>query len=127
MYPSRYPIRPVQNLNGKIMNYFCIIVLVLVAPLLFESRPDTQASSPKSAQSFRPPAPHLSTAEKIALDSCEKQKQDAKTEYQQATQQEQTIMVEFSAEHPGYHLSGSNFAVEPDAPKAARPPLPAAK
>lgn len=76
------------------------------------------------ARSQATPAPRLSTAEKIALDACEKQKQDAQTAYQHATQQEQTIMVEFGAAHPGFHLDGATFAVEADPAKPVKPALP---
>ena len=73
------------------------------------------------AQTAPAPAPGLSTAERIALRTCEKTKQDAQKQWQDATRQEQSIMVEFSAEHPGYHLNAQSFAVEPDAPKPAQP------
>lgn len=88
----------------------------------------------KPAVQAKPPVPinlqavpHLSTAERIALQSCEKAKADAQKEFQEAAQQEQAILVEFTANHPGYHLNGTTFTVERDQPKAVQPALPAKK
>lgn len=97
------------------MKYLLAIAFVMITPVLAGLKP---APEPKTAP------PGLSTAEKIAIESCEKQKQEAQTAYQHATQQEQTIMVEFSAAHPGYHLNGATFAVEADPAKAVQPALP---
>jgi hypothetical protein len=74
------------------------------------------ALTPAFAQQAPKPnqVPQLSTADRIALQSCEKIKQDA-------LQQEQTILTEFAASHPGYRVNPQNFIVEPEQPKPALP------
>lgn len=71
-----------------------------------------------------PPLPQLSTADKIALQTEEKVKQDASTQYQNAQQTELTILGEFTKLHPGFHVDTQTFVVSAD-PKPD--PKPAAK
>lgn len=89
-------------------------------------------TSPLWTQSPTPPsppnagAPQLSTSQRIAIQSLEKQKQDGLQMYQQAQQQEASVIQEFTAEHPGWHFNIMTGAVEKDqAPPA--PPAPTAK
>jgi hypothetical protein len=88
------------------------------------------ASMPAFAQKAPKPAPsvpvQLTTAERVALHSCESAKQELQKRWQEIVQQEQAILTEFSAEHPGHHLNPQSFAVEDDATKAA-PAAPAKK
>ena len=85
------------------------------------------ALTPAFAQSVQRsnPAPQLSTADRIALQSCEKIKQDAQKQWQDALQQEQTILSEFNANHPGYRVNPQNFVVEPEQtkPESVKPAL----
>lgn len=73
------------------------------------------------AQQSPKPAPVLSTADKIAIQSLEKNKQDAQTQFNQAQQAEMTIVREFAQQHPGYHVNASTFVVEADAKPAEKP------
>jgi hypothetical protein len=70
--------------------------------------------------------PQLGMAERVALQGCEKTKQDLQKQWQEITQQEQVILAEFNATHPGYHVNPVTFAVEADPPKVT-PALPAKK
>jgi hypothetical protein len=81
------------------------------------------ALTPAFAQQAPKPAPvpQLSTADRIALQSCEKIKQDVQKQWQDALQQEQTILTEFATNHPGYRVNPQNFIVEPEQPKPALP------
>jgi hypothetical protein len=82
------------------------------------------ASMPAFAQEAPKPsaAPiQLTTTERIALQSCESAKQDLQKRWQEIMQQEQTILVEFHAAHPGYHVNSQTFAVEADQVKPALP------
>lgn len=72
------------------------------------------------------PPPQLGTAERIALQGCEKTKQDLQKQWQEIIQQEQVILAEFATTHPGYHVNSVTFAVETDSPKVT-PALPAKK
>jgi Skp family chaperone for outer membrane proteins len=81
------------------------------------------ALTPAFAQSVQRsnPAPQLSTADRIALQSCEKIKQDAQKQWQDALQQEQAILTEFNTSHPGYRVNPQNFVVEPEQTKPEQP------
>jgi hypothetical protein len=58
-------------------------------------------------------APALSTADKVALSSLEKQKTDARTAFDQADQGELTILREWEAAHPGFRINREKgFVVE---------------
>lgn len=70
------------------------------------------------AQKSSAPAPQLSTADRIALQSCEKDKQGAQKQWQEALQQEQEILKEFGTNHPGFHVNSQTFSVEADQVKA---------
>jgi hypothetical protein len=63
-----------------------------------------------------PPAavPQLSTAEKEAITSLEKQKQGAYAVIQSTSQEEMQIAREFIVAHPGWHLNQRDFSVEKD-------------
>ena len=63
------------------------------------------------------PPPQLSLAEKVAIQSQEKAKQNANLEFQQAEQTEQQIEADFRAAHPGWHINPQqNFSIERDQP-----------
>lgn len=94
------------------LRIFVFTTLCLIAVMVAAQAP----SKPES------PAPALGTAERIALQACEKAKQDAQKQWQDAAQQEQAVFAEFAASHPGYHVNANNFAVEADLPKAAPAP-----
>lgn len=79
------------------------------------------ALPPAVAQQPQKFLPQLSTSDRIALQSLEKTKQDAQKQWQEAFQQEQTIISEFSASHPGYRLNSQTFAVEEDQKKSEQP------
>jgi hypothetical protein len=77
------------------------------------------------------PTPQLSTADKIALQSLEKAKQDASKQWNDANQQELTILREWGMAHPGFRVhfdpnNGGdlkNFSIEElPKPEAAKPP-----
>lgn len=67
----------------------------------------------------QPPAPTLSTSDRIALGQLERQKQEI-------NQQELTILREWQAAHPGWRVDQNTFAVEadpkPEAPKETKKP-----
>jgi hypothetical protein len=65
------------------------------------------------------PVPALSTADRVAIQACEKSKQEAQKQFQDAQQQELMILREFDAAHPGFTLNQQTFAVE--AVKAVEP------
>lgn len=50
------------------------------------------------------PAPQLSTADKVALQSIQKTQQDAAKEWQDAEQQKLLVLREWGASHPGFHI-----------------------
>ena len=72
--------------------------------------------------------PQLSTADRVALQALENQKQQAQQSMMQAQQQEAIIEHEFSVAHPGWRINGQSLTVEQDehpAPKApVKPPAP---
>jgi hypothetical protein len=78
------------------------------------------------AQAAPTPNPSLSTADRVAINTLEKAKQDAGKEYTDAQQSEDSIFHEFAAAHPGYHINPKTFAVEADpkteAPKETKKP-----
>lgn len=65
--------------------------------------------------------PQLSTSDKVAIQSLEEHKQQASKQYNDAQQAELTIVREWNASHPGFHLNEQNFIPEPDAKPAAKP------
>lgn len=90
------------------------------------------ASMPAFAQEAPKPsaAPvQLTTAERVALQSCESAKQELQKRWQEIVQQEQTILAEFRAAHPGHHVDPQTFAVEADSAKpiTPKPALPVKK
>lgn len=80
-------------------------------------------------------APHLGTADRIALQSCEKAKADAQKQWQDAQQQELAVLREWQEAHPGFRIDAQTFAITADAPRSrqqekkplVRPALPLAK
>jgi hypothetical protein len=67
--------------------------------------------------------PQLSTADKVAIQTLEKTKQDARKQFEGAQQSELTVLSEWGASHPGYHVNQQTFAVEQD-PKPTKPEAP---
>ena len=61
------------------------------------------------------PAPTLSTADRVAINTFEKAKQDAQKEFDGAQQGELTVLREWGNAHPGWHVNQQTFAVEKDA------------
>jgi hypothetical protein len=59
-------------------------------------------------------APTLSTADKVAIQTFEKSKQDAQKEFDSAQQGELTVLREWGNAHPGWHVDQRNFAVVKD-------------
>jgi hypothetical protein len=108
-----------------------IFVLSVLLPMLVgaQAAPRSPSSnnvkpaiSPQTQSPLTPAfTPQLSTAERVALATCEKQKQDALKQWQDAVREEQNILAEFSTAHPGYHLNEATFAVEPNQQKPAPP------
>jgi hypothetical protein len=56
--------------------------------------------------------PALSTADKIAIGQCEKAKQDAQKMFNDAMQQELSVLREWEAGHPGWRVNPMTFVVE---------------
>jgi hypothetical protein len=108
--------------------------IVIVMVIAFAAMTVFAAAQQKPAAALPANAPQLSTSDKIAIQSLEKQKQDAAAAWQNAQQQELSILREWTQAHPGFHLhfnsqnaqDPQNFAVEADtpvpAPKPAAPP-----
>jgi hypothetical protein len=63
-----------------------------------------------------PNGPQLSAADKIAINTLEKAKQDAMNAYNEAQKAEAQIRDEWNKAHPGYNLNPQTFTVEPVAP-----------
>lgn len=73
-------------------------------------------------------APQLSTADKIAIQACEKAKQDARTTFDTAQKQESEILKEWQSAHPGFTIDPQSFEIEPvKAPAKVPVPEPAKK
>lgn len=101
------------------MKHWMVTILLATALPVFAQQPP---ATPKTSM------PELGTAVKVALQSREKSKLDAQRQWQEAQQQENTILIEWSAAHPGYHINQQSFAVEADPPKpVVKPALPAQK
>lgn len=60
------------------------------------------------------PAPQLSTADKIAINTLEKTKQDARKSFEDAQAAEDQMRKEFATANPGWHIT-AGFIVEADA------------
>ena len=95
------------------MKHWMTTILLAVALPIFAQQPPAPPTHP---------LPQLGTAEKVALQSCEKSKQEAQRQWQEANQQELSILLEWSAAHPGFHINQQSFAVEADPPKPAVKP-----
>ena len=101
------------------MKYLAILFLAVTVSMAAQTAP-----IPPLNQTV----PTLSTADRIALQSCEKQKQDAQTSFNQAQQSENAVVSEWNAEHKGYHLNPQTLEVQKDAaPVEAKVPEPAKK
>ena len=96
-----------------------------LAIILLASMPAFAQDAPKPATA----SAQLTTAERVALQSCEAAKQNLQKQWQDIVQQEQQILVEFHAAHPGYRVNPITFAVEADPakPVTPKPALPAKK
>ena len=72
------------------------------------------------AQDKQPAPPAFSTADRIALQTSEKTKADAQKQWNEANDQEITIIREWQALHPGWHIhfnpqgDPKNFTIEAD-------------
>ena len=64
---------------------------------------------------FGQATPVLSTSDKIAISDAEKAKQDAQAAYNKAQEIESTVIREWNAGHPGFHLDEKTFVVTKDA------------
>ena len=77
------------------------------------------------------PAPQLSTADKVALQSIQKTQTDAAKAWQDAEQEKLTVLREWQMDHPGFHVhynpqfpnDPQNYSVEAD----GAPPMPPVK
>lgn len=58
------------------------------------------------------PAPQLSTADKVAIQSLEKVKGEARKQFDDASQEELTVLREWAAAHPGWTVNPQTFVVE---------------
>ena len=65
------------------------------------------------------PAPILSTADKVAIQTFEKSKSDAQKMFNEAQQGELSVLREWAVAHPGWTVNPQTFAVE--AEKKATP------
>lgn len=61
---------------------------------------------------FAQSAPQLSTADKVAIQSLEKVKGEARKQFEDAQREETTVLQEWSATHPGWAINPQTFAVE---------------
>ena len=59
--------------------------------------------------------PSLSTADRVAIVVLEQRKQAAKKDFDEAQQGELSVLREWNAAHPGFHLNEQTFVPEPDA------------
>jgi hypothetical protein len=72
-------------------------------------------------QTAKTAPPTLSTADRVAISSLEKTKQDAAKTWQDAQQQELAIEREWVTAHPGWTIDPQTFAVVAE-PKPAEAP-----
>lgn len=91
--------------------------LLLTLSTISIAQTSTEPNSPK--KSSTPPTsasasttPALSTADKLAITDCERRKQEARKEFDAATQDELQIEREFEQSHPGWKVNPATFAVE---------------
>ena len=87
-------------------HWFAVLVLASAMPAWTQQASQQMSASP----------PQLSTADKIAIQACEKSKQDAQKQWQDAQQQELSVLREWGSAHPGFHINQQSFAVEADPP-----------
>lgn len=57
-------------------------------------------------------APGLSTADKVAIQTFEQQKQAAQKQYQDAQQGEMSVLLEWESAHSGWKINPQSFQVE---------------
>jgi hypothetical protein len=112
---------------GITIGALTIMTIAAVKPSVISAFAQQKAASPPTT-----PLPQLTTAEKVAVQSLEKQKQEAATTWQNAQQQELSIMREWSQAHPGFRLhynpanaqDPDNFTPEADTPAPSpKPPI----
>ena len=65
------------------------------------------------------PQPQLSTADKVAIQSLEKVKQDAQQTFNSAQQSEITVLREWETAHPGWNINPQTFAITAEPKKEA--------
>ena len=70
-----------------------------------------------------PPSPQLSTADKVAIQTFEKAKQDAQKQFNEAQQGETTVIREWEVAHPGFTINPTTFVVEAAKSTKPNPPL----
>ena len=66
------------------------------------------------------PTPTLSTADKVAIQTFEKAKQDAQKQFNEAQQGELSVLREWESAHPGFLIDPKTFVVT-EAPAKAEP------
>jgi hypothetical protein len=113
----------------EIVRTVIIAMLALATMAIFsQTKPTGTPATPPAA-----PSPQLGTADRVAIQSLEKQKQEAATAWQNAQQQELSVLREWAIAHPGFHVhfnpanpqDTQNFAVEADTSVPAPPAKPA--
>ena len=85
---------------------FPVVILALALPML--------AQTPKST-------PALSTADKVALQNLESEKQELQKKFLTAQQTEAQIVKEFETAHPGFRVNQQTFQVIAEPKKDAVP------
>jgi hypothetical protein len=104
--------------------FMLLVFLGIMLLAAFAQQPPAPVPAPN-------PVPQLSTADRIALQNCQQMKQSAQKQWQDAGQQEQAVLSEFAAGHPGFHINPTTFIVEADQPKqptpTVKPALPASE
>jgi hypothetical protein len=67
----------------------------------------------------------MSTADRVAIQKFEKDKQDANKLFNDAQQGELSVLREWQESHPGWHINPQTFVIEPDPTPAKVPEKPA--
>lgn len=81
-------------------------------------------------QTGNPGAPTLSTADRVAIQTFEKAKADARKQFDEATQGELAVEREWGVSHPGWEIDPATFEIKKVATRLAdpaTPPAPAVK
>jgi hypothetical protein len=94
------------------LKFKLVFTAILFAAVLSSSQAQTAPVAP---------APQLSTADKIALQTLESAKAKDQEDFGEKVKAEQAIFNEFANAHPGWHINPQSGAVEHDAPAAKTP------